>query len=180
MKHLKLFETHKKTSKVKELLDGISPEFWKMVTISKWGLALKKYDGVAPNAINREIIDSAAARIYIKYEYSELKKFHDEIDILYDRLYIYFESYWLGDVAGFKYGYDVSNDGYWDLLTSIIGKGKAWTIKCIKDPKLPEVMAKTNNYIENFSYLLNPSLEEYKKIRIKYDPFYREVDKFNL
>lgn len=182
MKHLKLFEAHK-NSKVNELLDGISPEFWKMVNTAKWWLVIKAsrdfYHKFDHEGVGKEAEKKCQGRIYTNYEYNQVKDFYKELNILDGRLRLYFEQYWLGNEKGFE-GYNVGDDGYWDLVTSIIGKGKTWTIKCIKDPKLPAEMVKTNNYTENFSYLLNVGKEEYHNIRCNFDPFYRATSQYNL
>ena len=41
-------------------------------------------------------------------------------------------------------------------------------------------MAKTKDYRENFSYLLNVDYDEYYEIRCEFDPLYRETSKYNL
>jgi len=184
MKHLKLFEAH--NSKVNELLDGISPDFWKMVNTAKWWLVINAgrefYNKVDTQGIKKEAEKRCKARIYTNYEYERVKHFHDEMHILYKRLHEYFKPYWLGEkkLPGYRDGYSVSDDGYWDLLSSVIGKGKLWVIKCIKDPSLPAEMVKTHNYAENFSYLLNVDKNDYDEIRFEFDPLYRETEKYNL
>jgi len=181
MKHLKLFETHKNTSKVDELLDGISPEFWEMVNTAKWWLVIKASWKILMVS-KKQAMKECKGRIYTNYEYSQIKKFDYEMNTLYKRLKNYFEPYWLGKIKMRGYsGYNVSDDGYWDLLSSVKGKGKLWTIDCIEHPSIPAQMAKTNDYTENFSYLLSGiSYDEYHEIRCEFDPFYRETSRYNL
>lgn len=183
MKYLKIFET--KNPRTPELLSGISPDFWEMCRKSKWWLAIRncKRDQ-SNNEEYRKHKDRAAGRVYINYSFEEVRKFNDEFDILYKRLYEYFKPYWLGEkkLPGYKNGYGVSDDGYWDLLSSIIGKGKTWTMKCIRDPKLPAEMAENNDYLENFQYILNIDENEYHKVKNWYMEilFHDELEKYNI
>jgi len=58
-----------------------------------------------------------------------------------------------------------SDDGYWDLLSSIIGFGKKFVIKCINNKMEFVEVAEKDNYIENFSYLFQISEKEYNEIK---------------
>ena len=175
MKHLKHFEVNFGDSiEVHTILKNISQEFWEMTKIANWNKAIKIYnENDWDTYMNRR--DEPAGRIYKKYEFNQIVGFQREYDKLYDRLYTYFKSYWL-----FKPGYNISDDGFSDLLSSIIGKGLKWTIKCIRDPLLPKKMAKEHDYLENFGYILQVDREVYDEIRSKYDPIYKQTNKFNL
>lgn len=187
MKYLKLFEKldysdveRAKNPSTPELLSGISPEFWKMCIKSKWGSTIINCKSDQSN--NKEEKDKAAGRVYTNYSFQEVRKFNDEFNILYKKLYEYFKPYWLGEVSGFKGGFGVSDDGYWDLLSSIIGKGKVWTIKCIRNPKLPVLMVINDEYLENFQYILNVGENEYYRIQNWYMEilFNDDLKKYNL
>jgi len=178
MKHLKLFEENK-TSQVNSLLAGTSSEFWEMVKSVNWKKAIDDYHATGDRY--NEIFDSIQGKLYLKYEYFDIIKFYREYGFLYEKLYSYFDKYYD------TYDYGVSDDGFSDLLSSIIGKGKSWTIRCIKNPKIPKKMSNTNDYMENFVYLLQVDYSEYYKIRSKHDPnysdessFYSVSDKYNL
>ena len=178
MKYLKLFEAYK-NSKVDELLDGISPEFWKMVRIANWDEAITNCKDMSLYGKKcQKYKDMPAGRIYITYTFEQVYEFNKEFDILYKRLWKYFFPYSDGQVKGFRDGYNVGDDSYWDLLSSVIGKGENWVIKCIKDPKLPAKMVKEDDYLENFQYMLNCHKQDYDRIKAWYIKI--ELKKYNL
>lgn len=169
-------------------LNLVSKEFWKMTTVSNWkkvivdyGKLQKEYDRFYSNANEldkkcKEVKEKSAARIYKKYSYQEVRKFRFEYDKIYGELYNYFKGIWLSD----ENEYGPSDDGYSDLLSSMIGSGKRFTNSCINEPMKFIDMAKNRSYVENFGYKLNPDKEEYDEIRSKYDPLFRDTKKFNI
>lgn len=163
-------------------LNSVSKEFWKMTTKVNWKKVIidyKKIDKswhVQSNKKIQEIKDRAKGRLCTIYTYEEIKKFDREYDRIYSQLYNYFQRIWLDD----KYDFMPSDDGFSDLLSSIIGSGKYFTKKCINDIRVFLYMAKNNNYVENFGYLLNIGKEEYIKTKEKYDPLFRDMNKYNL
>lgn len=167
-------------------LNSVSKEFWKMTTVSNWKKVIIDYrkiqnDFSIPNNEKdkkcKEIKDLAAARIYKKYSFEEIQIFRHEFHKIYSQLYDFFRPIWLSD----KNNYGPSDDGYWDLLSSMIGCGKRYTKKCIIEPwKYFIEMAKEHKYVENFSYLLKVNKKEYTEIRSKYDPLFRDTYRYNL
>jgi len=166
-------------------LNLVSKEFWKMTTVSNWKKVIIDYNKTQknyysdPQEVNekcKEIKEKSAARVYKKYSYSQVKDFYKEWNIIYGQLYKYFEPIWLSDEN--KYG--PSDDGYYDLLSSMVGSGKIFVKSCINEPRKFVEMAKNNAYVENFSYMLNVRKDDYYKIKEKYDPFFRDVRKYNL
>lgn len=172
-----LFEKYIKV-KNRQNLNSVSPEFWEMVKFANWQQYIsvkncRDYDHTEAKIIN----DKIKKKLYTKYEYSEIENFSEEYEKLYNYLYLHFKDTWLNP----KYSrYMPSDDGYSDLLSSIIGKGRAFVNKCLNDKDIFVKMAKDDDFAENFGYLLNVEFEEYDQIRSKYDDFYRDRKKFNL
>lgn len=145
-----LFENFKNKPDV----NSLSPEFWKMVRLANWKGAIQHWDRMK-------------FRIYSKYDYEKIQEFKNEFDQIYMQLYDYFQDIWLDD----RYNrFMPSDDGYTDLISSIIGMGKTFTKNCIDDTNKFVEMAKKDNYIENFGYLFFDSEDEYLNIIQKYDP----------
>ena len=163
-------------------MTDITPEFWKMVRTVKWNSIIKAHKEHSKNYWNIintqknpkrfDAIKLGQKNLYFKYELQEILKFKDEYDKLYQRLYEYFWA--VSDRC------DVSDDGYTDLISSVIGKGKTWVQKCINDPELVVNMGENGDYLENFGYLFLTAEEDYWNIKCKYDPFCRDVRKYNL
>jgi len=57
--------------------------------------------------------------------------------------------------AGRKCYYGVSDDGFWDLTTHIIGLGKEEYYKTLDNPLLAKERADKRDYKENFEYIFN-------------------------
>lgn len=158
--------------KSKPNVDSLSPEFWKMVRLANWKGAIKLYKSEPIiNSYNQEkrddYWDRIKFRIYSKYDYEKIQEFKSEFDQIYMQLYDYFEDIWLDDEYG---SFMPSDDGYTDLISSIIGMGKTFTKLCIDDTDKFVQLAKDDYYIENFGYLFHDSEEEYWNIIQKYDP----------
>ena len=163
-------------------LRAASNEFWKMTTVVNWKKVIVDYCKIKDekffnntkenNEKRNKVKELAKKRLVLNYEYSEMKKLHKEYQKIYNQLYNYFNDLDL-DLG-------VSDDGYWDLLSSVIGSGKRFTKKCINDPKVLVDMAKNYKYVENFEYVINMDENDYNVIRDKYDPFYRDVRKYNM
>ena len=156
-----------------------SNEFWKMTTVVNWKKVIVDYHKIndffntkEANEKRAKIKELAKKRLYLKYEYSQVKEFHKEYINIYQQLNEFFKP-----MSDKLY---VGDDGYWDLLSSVIGSGKRFTKSCIENPSVLVDMGKNNKYVENFEYILNIDEHEYNEIREKYDPFYRDVRKYNM
>lgn len=125
-------------------VNSVSKEFWKMTTVVNWKKVIVDYKNANKfSNSNSEtwqrhkmIKEYALKRLCLKYEYNQIKNFQGELDFMYNKLYFYFKEIWLNNKLG------VSDDGYWDLLTSVIGSGKKFTKECILYPKTLVDMAK--------------------------------------
>jgi hypothetical protein len=93
------------------------------------------------------------------------------------KLYDYFQDTWLDKRYS---GIMPSDDGYSDLLSSIIGKGKEFTNKCIEDIKYFIQFTKDDDFVENFGYIFNVHEIEYWEIRSEFDPLIKSTRKYNL
>lgn len=172
MKYLKTFEQQTP----KPNLDSASPEFWEMVEIADWKQVIDNQK-LHPKIDTeyRNFTNDAKLRIYSKYSYNKIKNFHNECTHIYHQLYDYFQSTWLDD----QYDFMPSDDGYWDLVTSIIGLGKEFAQKCIDDKDNFVKLAEEDYYAENFSYILNPDKQNYDYIVNQY-PLDRNIKKYNV
>lgn len=168
----KIFEN----KEVKPDVNSVSPEFWEMVKIADWKSFIDDSSDVTLLPYMTRL-DAIKTRVYLKYELSQIKEFLDEYHILYMQLYDYFYTTWLNDQYS---DYMPSDDGYGDLLSSIIGLGKDYVKKITKAKFIK--MAKDDYYAENFCYILNVenNENEYWEIKIKADPFWGAVRKYNL
>jgi hypothetical protein len=72
--------------------------------------------------------------------------------------------------------YDEYSDELGEVIMSTIGYGKQHTNYYINNPKNVGKI----DYFEGFEYLLNVTEEEYWEIKAKYDPFIKNMRKFNL
>lgn len=150
----------------------VSDNFWKMVDVADWNSVIEGYNN-SPiiNEKHRNFFRDAQLRLYSVYSLKELKDFYNEYDKIYYPLYNYFDDEKIKNL--------VSDDGYSDLVSSIIGKGKIFTENCIKNKKLIMGMAENNDFAENFEYLLMQSEKDYYYIKNEY-PFEKEKNKYNL
>jgi len=169
-----LFEKFENTPDV----NSVSDKFWEMVEVANWNAVVKGYKG---NPIVREdrqdFYKQAQNRIYSKYTFKEIENFNNEYHKIYTQVYNYFEPIWLDE----KYS-DVmpSDDGYTDLISSLIGKGKKYTKICIEHTGFFIQMARDDDYVENFGYILNVDEDEYWEIKEEFDPLLKDVRKYNL
>lgn len=160
-------------------LNSVSKEFWKMTTVVNWKKVLetnRKINTIWVAQYSKQVsnaIEMAEKRLCLNYTFEEIKKFRIEYDIIYCKLYDYFE-----DIS--KKEKLVSDDVYSDLLSSIIGSGKFFTKKCINNVKYFIEMAENDDFVENFGYLFLMNEKEYIKIREQYDPIFRDTRKYNL
>jgi len=153
--NFKIFE-----AKTHQTLSDISPEFWKMTKIVNW-----------PKLIGPHHISTAKMKLIKHYSLNRILKFKSEYDKLYDRLYNYFKDAWLNDM-------DVSDDGYSDLLSSIIGAGKTFVEKCLMDDDMVISFSKSHKVKENFGYIFQT--DDYDSILKEIDPIRWESEKFGL
>ena len=170
-----LFENYRK----KPDLNSVSPEFWKMVKIANWNVVMKGYKN---NPIVRQdrldFYKKAQNRIYSKYTFKEIEKFNGEYHVIYTQVYDFFSNIWLDD----KYAsITVSDDGYSDLISSVVGKGKTWVDKSINNVENFVQMMKNRDYVENFGYLFQVDEDEYNQILDEFaTPLQRKIKKYNL
>lgn len=161
---------------IKPDVNSVTPEFWKMVQVANWKSMIKSYQNSQEPSGSLKIpymllLEQPKKRLYFKYDFNELKKFLLQYDIIYYQLYDYFKSSSDGNIG---------DDSYSDLLSSIIGRGKTFTQKCIQDKLIFYEMISYDDYVENFRYLLNIDKGEYDEIKEKYDPFYKSIKNYNL
>ena len=140
----------------KEILENIdNPIFWKIVDKINWKLVMEEKTDVTKerlyNAINqfnrKSKLDQIENRDFHKIEIEELKKYYLKLLKL---LEYYFQPVWLSDAVN-----GPSDDGYWDLRSSIIGFGKEFLLESLNDDQLFIDMIQDNNYAENFGYIFN-------------------------
>ena len=166
-----LFEKYKQKPDVNSLSD----EFWKMVKFANWNKFIKDSKKEDFNYI--DTFEKVKFKIFSKYSYEEVHNFFTDCHTLYYQLYDYFKDIWLDK----KYSdFMPSDDGYVDFISSIIGKGKEFTKKCIDDEKVFIKMAKNEDYAENFVYFLQSDEDEYWEIRSLFDPLVRDTRKFDI
>ena len=154
-----------------------NPDFWEMVDVADWNSVISEYierDGFH-NVIRPPISDKAKIRLCLNYTYPKIKEFDKEYNVIYNRIYKHFEPFWLT-----SHQIEQSNDGYSDLISSVIGKGKKFVEMALNNENLVIEMSKKQEFVENFGYLLNIDEEDYEKIRIKYDPYYLDTRNYNV
>jgi len=160
---------------IKPDVNNYSEVFWKFIKISDWNKIIKSRNNIGQK--NKTENFKLKIRVFKNFEYDTIMSFYDEYEKLYKELFNYFKPIWLDE----KYNiFMPSDDGYSDLISSVIGKGKLFIKKCINDHDVFINMAMTFEYVENFEYIWQTTLSEYDKIRTEYDPLYRDSKKFNL
>ena len=158
-------------------VNSVSKDFWKMVTVTNWKSVIKvKKNYLLPNNERDMSMKKAKGRLYTKYTFEEMHNFDNEYYIIYEQLYNWF----MPITQDNRFKFSLTDDGYSDLLSSIIGKGKKFVKECILDTKLFVEMAKNRDYVENFEYLLRPEREEYIRIKEEFDPLFKDMNKYNL
>jgi len=171
MKHLKKFEQLNITT-------SVSPNFWEMVEIADWKSVIEGYrDNPTINDTHRDFYKKAQERVYLRYDYPQIKKFETECRLLYNLLQEYFKPVWLDEANN---AVMPSDDGYWDLVCSVIGLGEKFVESCINNTDLFVDMAKNDYYAENFYYLLQIGEKKYVEIRSSIDPYYNDMKKYNV
>lgn len=121
----------------------IFPEFWKFVECINWQQYItdnKRYN-------TEEIILTKVAPNFTWEEFASFELIYKE---LYHELTDRFHDIWLSD----EYDFMPSDDGYTDLISSIIGKG--WDFYSNVNEKDFIKMANNRDYLENFGYLFHP------------------------
>lgn len=154
---------------VDQLIDFINDndEFWKMVDYVNW------YDLIdfGRNDNHKEYIMKATDRLHkfiekrIRYEkinkienYIIVNNYFFDSDKLIDEYYRIYKillrsTFEVFDDVFYSGELNVSDDGYWDLRSSIIGYGKKFLLKCINDKQLVINIGKNRNFKENFGYI---------------------------
>jgi hypothetical protein len=177
MKHLKTYEKLSQHRSKIPNLDIVDPEFWKMVKIVDWKSVIEGYEKNIPHNEKRDFYKDAQKRLCSNYEFEQIKKLEIECHKIYTQVYNYFESIWLDD----KYSKIMpSDDGYTDLISSMVGLGKKFIQKCIDNDYYFIKMAKDDFYVENFTYLFYVDYKEYSEIRAEADPLWGAAQKYNL
>lgn len=162
-----IFENYKKEPNI----DSVSQEFWKMIRVANWTLFINKYKN-RQGKLYIDVLEEEKYKLYSKYEFYKIKKFEKEYDIIYGELYDYF----LFSTKNVK----ISSDGYSDAISSLIGRGKMFIKKCIKDPKIFIKTIESDDYAENFVYLLQIDISDYNKVKSKYNLLFGTTLKYNI
>ena len=162
----------------KPIVNSVSPEFWEMVEIADWRKVINGYQkNPIINDERRSFFKQAQNRIYSRYSYEDIIKFKKEYNIIYYQLCDYFEKFMNDE----KYSSDIpSDDGYSDLISSVIGKGKKWVETCVNHTQFFIQMAIDEDYEENFSYLLNISKQDYNEVTEEFNPILKDTRKYNV
>lgn len=116
------------------------PKFWDFVKMMDWKNK-GKYD-------DKYLLKNIAPY----YSFEEFSEFEKSYTNLYGFMNARLESAWLDhDEQG---GFDVSDDGYGDLISSVIGNGLSSFLKALSDETNNYVrqMAENDDYRENFGY----------------------------
>jgi len=121
---------------------NIEDKFWEFVDRINW----QSYIGSGGRINFERLILEKSAPFY---SFDECIKFKQRYDNIYHSLYSKFESTWLSD----EYDFMPSDDGYTDLISSIIGKGKDFCYNITDDDFIK--MAENDDYRENFGYLFH-------------------------
>lgn len=114
--------------------------FWEFVDFVKW----PKFIGDKEIKINWDEL-----RKIVKDKFGDLKEYKRIYELLYGDLKDYFDPVSLDDKTEIKTG----DDGYTDLISSIIGNGKDFILKSLYDDDVIIGMVKNDDYRENFGYL---------------------------
>ena len=123
-----------------------SDEFWEFVERIDW----ENYDyNERPRRYDAQWVIPRVAPIF---SWEEFQGFETEYKRLESYVMMKFESVWLGDP-----GIEVSDDGWTDLVSSVIGYGKKWFLSIIMDDSGSKLRQQGNsdNYRENFSYIFH-------------------------
>lgn len=170
---IKIFEEFK----IRPNVNAASPEFWKMVTLVDWKDVINSSKKTKTGFKSKDAYDNAVKRLVTNYDYMQIKDFIYDYNRIFNSIADYFEDIWLDeDYRNFM----PTDDGYTDLISSIIGKGKRFTKKCIENKEEFINMAKKYDYAENFEYLLQITESQYVELRSKYDPLFGDMNKYNL
>jgi hypothetical protein len=144
-------------------------DFWKFVDLVEWGKCTETYDV-------HEFYDikNVMKRVAPHYNFEKFKQFQKE----YQKLY-----HFISDKF-YEVDLEVSDDGFTDLMSSVIGFGKKHFMKIIMDESFKKLkkMRHEYNYCENFGYVFHilydiesdyePSKIEAEKIRDKWNKIY--------
>jgi hypothetical protein len=143
-----------KKQKLLEYIEIIPQEFWDFVDFVDW----ESYYGTA--YLNDALVEIRHKMLeeYSEEEINRFRVIYEGIprdnqsteNSLYNRIYDYFVDTWLDD----KYSsFMPSDDGFTDLISSLIGKGKKVVIACIKNKNKFIKIAKYGDFRENFGYI---------------------------
>jgi len=166
-----IFEKFEKNTKPN--LNNYNEDLWRLIKIANWQKVINKKSDKNLKDVE---VEKMKGRIFKNFEYDDFLSLSDEYIKLENDLKKYFKTLWLSQDNTLN----VSDDEYWDLISSVIGKGKKFIIDCINDKTNLIDMVKKENYAENFSYIWQTSHKKYVEIRSKYDPLYRNLNKFNM
>ena len=115
--------------------------FWNLVEFVNWSEFIN----------NKDKIDFDDLREKVETEFGDINEYHRVYELLKRNLTEYFEPVVLNDETESQTG----DDGYIDLISSIIGKGKDFIGEILKDDDILINMVKNKGYRENFGYIFN-------------------------
>ena len=129
--------------------------FWKIVEKINWRTVMNERTEKTKERLYKAInqaerkakIDKLENRKVERIDILELKEYYFKLLKL---LKYYFEPLWLSDACS-----GPSDDGYWDLRSSIIGFGKEFLTESLNDDQLFIDMSQNHDYAENFGYIFN-------------------------
>lgn len=144
-------------------------DFWKLVDFINWrALTIKGRDDYS------EYMEKAKQKlrdfIKIKIRKDKLKKINNpgysainihEYDIFYFKLLTISNKFFYDCFLDKNKIISISDDGYWDLRSSVIGYGKDFLIKCINDKQIFIDLANQHDYYENFGYIFDIKYKNY-------------------
>jgi len=137
--------------------------FWEMIDFVNWNQLIKMHNLYPISDEHSDYFQKLQYKLYKKYDYAKIQKFCTIYNDIYYELYDYFEP--------IMNKLNVSDDDYTDIISSIIGKGKIFTDRCISDDSVIINMVKNDDYVGNFGYLLQIDYNEYKDVLIEYPKF---------
>lgn len=145
---LKKYNTLKRENLKKEIFEEIeNPKFWEIVDTIDWRKLIK--GGWKHSDYHKDNYVEKAKQILHTFNDNDIKNAEDVYKNLKDHLMDYFETIWLSN----KWG--PSDDGYWDLISSMIGFGKDHVLSALNDDDVFLDMSEFDKYAENFGYIFN-------------------------
>ena len=148
---LKKYESYSKDMLKDIILEQCDdPKFWGVVDAINWQKLIK---GSWKNvAYHQDQYVEKGKEILLTFDVETVQYVEDKYNKLYDNLSKYFQSIWLSDSN--REG--PSDDGYTDLMSSMVGFGKDFVIAALNSPRSVFMdMATNDKYAENFGYIFH-------------------------